>query len=107
MKHLLDADADAPAEAGRRDGPAARGGEKRWRLVVNITPLERVGRVAVGAIGALGGALLLFSGGGALANMLEGLLVLAGLDLVVTGVLGHCPVYRKLGYVPPSLRRPE
>jgi len=31
---------------------------------------------------------------------------LAGLDLIVTGVLGHCPLYTRLGYVPPSLRRP-
>jgi hypothetical protein len=38
--------------------------------------------------------------------VLEVLLVVAGLDLMVTGALGHCPLYRKLGYVPPSLRRP-
>jgi hypothetical protein len=37
---------------------------------------------------------------------LEIVLVLAGLDLVVTGALGHCPLYQKLGYVPQSLRRP-
>lgn len=73
---------------------------------MNITPLERVGRVVVGAIGALGGGLLLASGGGALAIVLEGLLLLAGLDLVVAGALGHCPLYRKLGYVPPSLGGP-
>jgi len=29
----------------------------------------------------------------------------ASLDLVVTGVVGHCPLYRKLGYTPQSLRR--
>ena len=34
------------------------------------------------------------------------LLVLAGLDLVVTGALGHCPLYAELGRLPPSLRRP-
>jgi hypothetical protein len=34
----------------------------------------------------------------------EVLLVAAGLDLVVTGALGHCPLYRKLGHVPTSLR---
>lgn len=102
MKHPLEV--NAPAEPGRRDGSTPQGREKRRRFVVNITPLERAGRVVVGAIGALGGGLLLASGGGALAIVLEGLLVLAGLDLVVTGVLGHCPLYRKLGYVPPSLR---
>ena len=94
------------AEPARRDGSTPQGSKERRRLVVNITPLERVGRVVVGAIGAIGGGLLLASGGGALAVVLESLLVIAGLDLVVTGALGHCPLYRKLGYVPPSLRGP-
>jgi Protein of unknown function (DUF2892) len=35
----------------------------------------------------------------------ENKLALAGLDLVVTGALGHCPLYHKLGRVPQSLRR--
>jgi hypothetical protein len=39
--------------------------------------------------------------------VLEALLVAAGLDLAVTGVLGHCPPYRKLGYLPRSLRSPR
>ena len=37
--------------------------------------------------------------------MLDLLLVAAGLDLVVTGALGHCPLYQRLGHVPASLRR--
>jgi hypothetical protein len=28
----------------------------------------------------------------------------AGADLLVTGALGHCPLYQKLGYIPTSLR---
>ena len=76
------------------------------RPVVNITPSERVGRVLLGAIGAIGGLVLLGSGPAAGIAVLEVLLVLTGLDLVVTGALGHCPLYRKLGYTPPSLRRP-
>ena len=76
------------------------------RFEKNITPIERVGRIVLGAGAALVGLVLLASAGGVLAVVLEVLLVLAGLDLVVTGALGHCPLYRKLGYVPPSLRRP-
>ncbi len=76
------------------------------RPVVNITPVERVGRILVGLVGVVGGVVLLASASGALVGGLEILLVLAGLDLVVTGALGHCPLYRKLGHVPPSLRRP-
>lgn len=76
------------------------------RPMINITPTERVGRVFVGLVAAVGGLVLLASAGSAVLVVLEVLLVLAGLDLVATGVLGHCPLYRKLGYVPPSLRRP-
>lgn len=75
------------------------------RFETNITPIERAGRGVIGAAATIAGLLLLASTGGALAVALEVLLMLAGLDLVVTGALGHCPLYRKLGYVPPSLRR--
>ena len=75
----------------------------RWK--VNITPAERAARVAIGGLGALIGIFLLASASGVLAVVLELLLVLAGLDLVVTGALGHCPLYSKLGYTPRSLRR--
>ena len=75
------------------------------RPEINITPVERVSRIAVGAAVAIAGMILLASGAGPLAIVLEALLVLAGLDLVVTGALGHCPLYHRLGYLPPSLRR--
>lgn len=75
------------------------------RPQINIAPAERLGRIFVGLIGVIGGLVLLGSAGTALVAVLEVLLVLAGLDLVVTGALGHCPLYRKLDYTPPSLRR--
>ena len=74
----------------------------RWS--VNITPAERVGRIVIGALGAVGGAFLLAGAGSVLVVVLEILLILTGLDLVVTGALGHCPLYQKLGFVPSSLR---
>ena len=75
------------------------------RPAVNITPIERLGRVLLGLVLAIEGVVLLASStGGPTATVLEGLLVLAGLDLVVTGALGHCPLYKRLGYVPPALR---
>ena len=76
------------------------------RPEINITPSERAGRIVFGAAAAIVGIALLASATTALAIVLEGLLVLAGVDLVVTGALGHCPLYRKLGHVPASLRRP-
>ena len=75
------------------------------RPEINITPSERITRVVVGLVGAVVGFLLLGSSGGIGLVLLAGLLALAGLDLVVTGALGHCPLYRKLGHVPRSLRR--
>ena len=75
------------------------------RPEINITPAERVSRIAVGAAAAIAGVILLATGAEPLAIVLEALLVLAGLDLVVTGALGHCPLYHRLGYLPPSLRR--
>ena len=36
--------------------------------------------------------------------LLELLLIGAGLDLLITGAIGHCPLYQKLGHVPTSLR---
>lgn len=74
------------------------------RPSINITPAERIGRAAVGIAGAVAGSLLLTPAVGVPAITLELLLVAAGLDLVVTGVLGHCPLDRWLGYVPRSLR---
>lgn len=74
------------------------------RLPINITPTERLARVAVGLAGAIIGVWLLTSASGVGLVILEVLLVLAGLDLVVTGALGHCPLYQRLGYVPRSLR---
>jgi hypothetical protein len=75
------------------------------RPVVNIAPMERVGRVLVGAVGLIGGIALLASTTSVGIAVLEVLLALAGLDLMVTGALGHCPLYRKLGHTAPSLRR--
>lgn len=73
-----------------------------WK--VNITPAERVARMMLGGLGVLAGAVLLASASGVLAVVLELILVLAGLDLVVTGALGHCPLYARLGHVPASLK---
>ena len=76
------------------------------RPTINLTPIERMGRVAIGAAAVFAGILLLRHADPAATAFLEILLVLTGLDLIVTGALGHCPLYRKLGYMPPSLRRP-
>ncbi|MBJ7354325.1 MAG: DUF2892 domain-containing protein [Thermoleophilaceae bacterium] len=76
------------------------------RPSVNISTVERAGRIALGALGIVAGLLLLFSGGGGTVPLvLELLLVAAGLDLLVTGLTGHCPLYAKLGHVSSSVQR--
>jgi hypothetical protein len=72
---------------------------------VNITPIERLGRIAVGLATIAAGVVLLAGAGSALAVALEVLLAAAGLDLAVTGALGRCPLYARLGYLPRSLRK--
>ena len=76
------------------------------RPVVNISHSDSLGRILIGLLAVVGGAILLGSASGAGLVVLEVLLVLAGLDMIVTGALGHCPLYAKLGHVPSSLRRP-
>lgn len=75
------------------------------RPTVNISLIERSGRIAFGLVGAVAGVLLLTSAAeGVTAVVLELLLVAAGLDLIITGATGHCPLYSRLGHVPSSLR---
>ncbi len=90
---------DAAPRAARAKGRPMR------RPSVNLTSAERAVRILTGTLGVIVGALLLASAGAAWVVALEVLLVLAGLDLIVTGARGHCPLYRALGYVPPSPRR--
>ncbi|MBI2705528.1 MAG: DUF2892 domain-containing protein [Actinobacteria bacterium] len=74
------------------------------RPPVNITPVERAGRVLVGAAAVGVAIVLLLAASSWLAVALEVLLAAAGLDLVITGALGHCPLYHRLGHMPRSLR---
>lgn len=75
------------------------------RPTINITPVERLARVAVGLVGAIAGVWLLTSVSGVGLAILEVALVFAGLDLVVTGALGFCPLYWRLGHVRSSPTR--
>ena len=76
--------------------------DRKWEI--NITPVERFGRVLIGLVGILVGMSLFMATPTLVSGMLEVLLILAGLDLVFTGATGHCPLYKKLGYTPKALR---
>lgn len=79
-------------------------GPSHSRLSVNITPIERVARILVGAAAAITAVVLLTGAGSVLAVILEVLFAAAGVDLIVTGAHGHCPLYQKLGYLPATIR---
>lgn len=75
------------------------------RRTVNLSTSERVGRIIVGFAGVVAGTALIAQASTALAAVLWVLLIVAGLDLVVTGARGYCPLYARLGHIPRSLRR--
>ena len=89
-----------PAPAPASAAPTRSG---RWRTV-NISRSERAGRILVGVTAVIAGIVLLTTAGSSAAVVLEAALIAAGLDLIVTGATGHCPLYQKLGHVPKSLR---
>lgn len=76
----------------------------KTRWTVNLSTTERVLRITLGGLAALAGVVLLSTAASATGVILELLLVAAGLDLVVTGATGHCPLYARLGHVPTSLK---
>jgi hypothetical protein len=79
---------------------------RRWRRpTVNLVRSERAARIFIGIAAVIAAAVLLLSAGSALAVVLVVLLLAAGVDLAVTGAIGHCPLYARLGHMPPSLRR--
>ena len=72
-------------------------GHTGHRFEVNISPLERFGRIVIGIAGIVAGVLLLAANPNFITGFLEVLLVAAGIDMLVTGATGHCPLYKKLG----------
>ena len=58
---------------------------------------RRVAGVLVGAGGVVGGVQLLGSAGSVPVFVVEGLFVAWGFDLLVTGVLGYCPLWSDRG----------
>ena len=97
----------APVQPAPRPRVERRSLGRARRLAVNVTPAERVGRIAVGLAAMAAGAFLLAGAGAVLALALEALLVAAGIDLVVTGATGACPLYARLGRPSlPSRRQP-
>jgi hypothetical protein len=76
------------------------------RPSINSTPAEPAGRTGLAVAAAIAAVGLLTSATTTPAVVLEVLLPGAGLDLAITGALGHRPLHQRLGHMPKSLRRP-
>ena len=105
QKHISNASASNKEPSVSLDDRHDWSATGRRRFTVNISRAERVGRVVLGVGAVIVGVILLLSAHTVLAVLLDLLLAAAGLDLVVTGALGHCPLYQRLGHVPASLRK--
>ena len=65
----------------------------------NVGNLERVARSVGGGVAAvLGLVLIIGTGGPPWVVALDAVLIALGLDFVVTGATGCCPLYRWLGW---------
>jgi hypothetical protein len=64
----------------------------------NLGTIERVLRVSLGGALAIWALALLFDGGGLIWLLLYGALIALGVDFVVTGIRGYCPLYNRLGW---------
>lgn len=63
----------------------------------NVGTIERGVRVALGGALAIWAVVLLFGGGGLIWLLVYVALIALGVDFVVTGIRGYCPLYNLLG----------
>ena len=83
--------------------------QRRWPLEMNMPLWERVVRVSAGLLLAatvLSGAGLLASLGSPARHILAVVLAVGAVDLVLSGAIGWCPIYRyvRMPWTPRSRR---
>lgn len=64
----------------------------------NLGTIERMLRVLLGGALAVWAAVLLLGGGAWVWLLLYVALIALGVDFVVTGIRGYCPLYKRLGW---------
>lgn len=64
----------------------------------NLGTIERVLRVLLGGALAVWASWLFLGGGVLVWRLLDIALVALGVDFVVTGIRGYCPLYKQLGW---------
>ncbi len=68
------------------------------RNMKNLGTMERVLRVALGGSLAIWGLVLVFGAGDLIWRLVYVALIALGVDFVVTGIRGYCPLYNRLGW---------
>lgn len=64
----------------------------------NLGTVERALRVTLGGALAIWAVVLFVGGKGLIWQLLDVALIALGVDFVVTGIRGYCPLYNKLGW---------
>lgn len=64
----------------------------------NLGIVERVARVVLGGALAVWGVMRLVDGGALASRLADVALIALGIDFVVTGIRGYCPLYKWLGW---------
>lgn len=78
--------------------PEAQGSNERKPPMSNLGTIERVLRVALGGSLAVLALVLLLGHDAVVWRMLYIALIALGIDFVVTGIRGYCPLYNRLGW---------
>lgn len=89
-----------PVEAWEHDAAHEAAEEAGYRpgVTKNVGTVDRIVRVTLGGALVSWAAVRLLGGGGAVALLADLALIALGLDFVVTGIRGHCPLYERLGW---------
>lgn len=74
---------------------------------INITPGDKISRLAIGLVSIISSAVLLTSAGGVLAAVLKVLLIGMVLDFALADTLSQSALYAKCGCVPASFGRSQ
>jgi hypothetical protein len=64
----------------------------------NLGTIERVLRVALGGALAIWALMLFLGGDGLIWRLAYVAMIALGVDFVITGIRGYCPLYNRLGW---------
>ena len=85
-----------PGPAQDRDARSKIGGNAD--VTKNVGTVDRVLRISLGGALAAWALARLLSGGALVGQLGDVAMIALGVDFVVTGIRGYCPLYKRLGW---------